>query len=324
MHWTDHPENPLISPPRSFPYKIIGDPTVLNPHETPDGRWHLWANTIPGLHHYTSTDGIHWQKDPDDTSMKPFRWGIRCSILKQGSDYYLYFEAVHLLAQRNKIAVAHSTDLYHWSQPTVLLRQDLDWERQSWINKTLECPGIAYHPVQKKYYLFYSTGMVQLKGPNVKGIREPTHLGLATSTHPFGPFTKKRDPILKPNPNDKWHNLGAGAMQCYWNEELQLLLGFNNGIYRRKTGHRIVDGSGIMIYTSADGETWKLRTKDPILLPDDNGRILWKNALVYQMALTSFDGTFYLYYNARNKKGVEYIGLATCPVKDVTDFLSTS
>ena len=321
MLWKDHPENPLIYPPRSFPVRIIGDPTVLNPAETPDGKWHMWANSIPGLHHYISADGVKWEKDPSDKSMKPFRNGIRCSILKRQKDYYLYYEKVHLLGQRNKVAVTHSTDLYNWSKPKVLLKQDLDWERQSGLNKTLECPGIAYHPGQKKYYLFYSSGMVQLKGSSVKGIREPTHLGLATSTSPFGPFVKRSDPILKPDSNDIWHNLGAGAMQCYWNDELQLLIGFNNGIYRRKTENGFVDGSGIMIYTSADGEEWELRTTDPILLPDDSGRIKWKDALVYQMGLTSYDEIFYLYYNARSKKGVEYIGLATCPVADVIDFL---
>jgi hypothetical protein len=39
------------------------------------------------------------------------------------------------------------------------------------------------------------------------------------------------------------------------------------------------------------------------------------------MGLTSYQETYYLYYNARNRKGIEYIGLATCPVKDVNEFL---
>ncbi len=321
MKWQDHPENPLISPPKTIFYKIIGDPTILNPEETPDSKWHMWANTVPGLHHYTSEDGIKWERKSKNKSMKYFRWGIRCSILKQNQDYYLYFEKMCYFIFRNRIAVSHSKDLYNWSKPEVILKQNLPWERQSWITKTLLCPGIAYHPKQQKYYLFYSTGLVPLKGPNVTGVIEPTHIGLAVSDNPFGPFTKRKNPILKPDPNDQWHNHGAGAMQCYWIEELNLLVGFNNGIYRRQTETGPVDGSAIMIYTSEDGKEWKLQTTEPILVPNENGRFKWKDALVYQMGLTAFRDTYYLYYNARNKEGVEYIGLATSPVKEVNEFL---
>lgn len=321
MHWTDHPANPLILPPKSTPFHIIGDPTVLNPDESPDGKWHLWANTIPGLHHYVSEDGLQWDKVRGDRSMRKFKWGIRCSILKREGDYYLYFEEVHQFGNRNRIAVTHSKDLYHWSKPVTLLRQDLEWERQSAMIKTLECPGIAYHPIQEKYYLFYSTGLVQLKGTHVKGVREPTHLGLATSSDPFGPFEKRQAPIIAPDSTDQWHTLGSGAMQCYWNEDLQLLIGFNNGIYRRKGENGYVDGSGIMIYTSPDGNEWTLRTSEPILLPDEGGRFKWKDALVYQMGLTEWKGTYYLYYNARSKKGVEYIGLAICPKEDLINYI---
>ena len=321
MKWRDHPDNPLISPPKTIFYKIIGDPTVLNPSETPDGKWHMWANTVPGLHHYTSEDGIKWEKAPKNRSMKKFRCGIRCSILKQENDYYLYFEQTFLLILRNRIKVSHSTDLYNWSKPKLILKPDLPWERQSWIIKTLICPGIAFHPKQKKYYLFYSTGLTTLEGPNVTGIIEPTHIGLAVSDNPYGPFTKRKKPLFKPDSEDKWHNLGAGAMQCYWIDELNLLVGLNNGIYRRETEAGPVDGSAIMIYTSEDGKKWELRTTEPILVPNEEGRFKWKDALVYQMGLTSFEDTYYLYYNARNKEGVEYIGLATCPINDVHEFL---
>jgi hypothetical protein len=36
MKWTDHESNPLISPPKRKLFRIIGDPTVLNPGETPE------------------------------------------------------------------------------------------------------------------------------------------------------------------------------------------------------------------------------------------------------------------------------------------------
>jgi hypothetical protein len=127
---------------------------------------------------------------------------------------------------------------------------------------------------------------------------------------------------MSADPEDPWHSIGAGAMQCYWVDELGLLLGLNNGIYRRQTPKGPADGSAIHLYTSHDGERWDLRTRDPVLAPNGAGKFLWKDALVYQMGLTAFEGSYYLYYNARNTSGVEYIGLATCPVRDVHEFLN--
>lgn len=321
MKWTDHESNPLISPPERRLFRIIGDPTVLNPGETPDGRWHLWASTVPGLHHFTSSDGVDWQAAP---MVMPgnYRPGMRATILKTQHEFYLYYEEWRLVAQRNRIVVMRSEDLVSWSDPVVLLEQDLPWERQSWLTRPLTCPGVCYHPVQQRYYLFYSTGMVRLKGPKVAGIAEPVHIGLAVSESPTGPFRKRTEPFMSADPDDPWHSIGAGAMQCYWVDELGLLLGLNNGIYRRQTPKGPADGSAIHLYTSHDGERWDLRTRDPVLAPNGAGKFLWKDALVYQMGLTAFEGTYYLYYNARNTSGVEYIGLATCPVRDVHEFLN--
>ncbi len=322
MKWNDHPDNPLILPHSTLFYNIIGDPTVLNPDETPDCKWHLWANSIPGLHHYISDNGIKWIEEPKNRSMKNFRWGIRCVILKRVNTFYLYYEKVRWIGKKNVIMVTQSTDLYTWSKPKLVLKQNLEWEKQNRLVNTIACPGIAYHPELHKYFLFYSTGMVPLKGENVKGIMEPINIGLAISEAPDGPFIKLPKPIISPHPDDQWHNLGAGAMQIYYIKELQIFLGLNNGIYRRKTDTGLVDGSAIMLYTSKDGKTWTLRTEEPILQPNESGRMLWKDALVYQMGLTLYQDTYYLYYNARNKEGKEYIGLATCPKQEVYNFLT--
>lgn len=324
MIWTDHPQNPLI-----YPFKhiilpqIIGDPTVLNPMETPDGKWHLWANSIPGIHHFISDDGISWKEGP---KMTAFRWGVRCAIIKDPqkrdtNTYYLYFEDARLLGRRSVISVTESQDLYNWSVPIEVLRQTLPWERQSWLTRCLECPRIAYHPIQKKYYLFYSTGLTLLKGSHVTGVAEPTHIGVATSDNPLGPFTKRIDPLIYTNNQDKWHNKGAGAMNCIWIDEFQCFLGLNNGVYRRETDHGPVDGSAVLFYLSYDGDKWTCKTPEALLQPNENGRIKWKDALVYQMCLTNYKGVYYLYYNARSKQGKEYIGLSTCPVADVHTFL---
>src|SRR3990172_1862958 len=60
IEWKDHEANPLIEAPgREW---IIADPTFLPPEQTPDNKWHLFAHSLLGIHHYISDDGIAWQK----------------------------------------------------------------------------------------------------------------------------------------------------------------------------------------------------------------------------------------------------------------------
>src|SRR5262249_55667531 len=48
LRWRVTHVDPVLRPPALSP--IIADPTFLLAHETPDGRWHLVAHSIWGLH----------------------------------------------------------------------------------------------------------------------------------------------------------------------------------------------------------------------------------------------------------------------------------
>ncbi len=54
--WADHPDSPLIEAPGA--QFLIGDPTVLLPEESPDGLWHLFANSLDGIHHHSERIGL--------------------------------------------------------------------------------------------------------------------------------------------------------------------------------------------------------------------------------------------------------------------------
>ena len=54
-----HLANPLVEPADGD--WVIGDPTVLLPEESPDGRWHMFAYGVMGIHHLTSEDGLTWR-----------------------------------------------------------------------------------------------------------------------------------------------------------------------------------------------------------------------------------------------------------------------
>lgn len=55
LKWCEYKSNPVIYPPPLSP--VIADPTFLPPNRTPDKRWHLFAHSIFGIHHFVSTDG---------------------------------------------------------------------------------------------------------------------------------------------------------------------------------------------------------------------------------------------------------------------------
>jgi hypothetical protein len=83
--WTLHKENPLIAPP--WPSPIIADPSLLLPETSPDGKWHLIAHSILGLHSFTSEDGIHWSRPSFlfANAMRPY-------LYQEGETYYLFYE----------------------------------------------------------------------------------------------------------------------------------------------------------------------------------------------------------------------------------------
>ena len=88
LRWTVRPE-PLLGPP--FPSPVIADPTFLPPDRTPDGRWHMWAHSMLGLHAYSSADGIDWRSAGTVT-----RNALRGHIVEVGDGYRLSYEKTRL------------------------------------------------------------------------------------------------------------------------------------------------------------------------------------------------------------------------------------
>lgn len=119
-HWTDHPLNPLIEPPR--PEILLGDPTVVLPGEAPDERWHLFANTMLGIHHFTSKDGLKWKHCG---KVGP---GWRAFVAMEEGRFYMFCEQFTVPQVLSRIELRHSDDLWDWSEPVRLLEPSLPWE----------------------------------------------------------------------------------------------------------------------------------------------------------------------------------------------------
>ena len=288
--WTDHPANPLISP--KWPDWLIADPTVLLPQETPDGRWHLFANSMPRLHHFTSSDGVAWKH------IGPVLNGaIRPFIRAHEGEYYLFYERLYS-PFHSAIGVKRSSDLKRWSREQIVLKPSLPWHGR--FVRTCSCPCVV--PWNGEFLLYYSANVVVL--PDCLFF-EPRHVGVARSSRFGGPFTPDPEPCISPDGSDPNRNMGAGAIKVIPDPERGLVWGFNNGIHRDARGR---SRSCIMVIKSRDGVNWDTRVA-PILAPEKSG---WKKALVYALDVRlTQTGEAYLYYNARDGwlRGIERIGL---------------
>ena len=301
---------PLISPPKFTP--LIADPSVLVPHETVDQQWHLFAHSVFGIHHYFSDDGIHWKskKLVKRAALRPF-------IFKENKTYYLFYEKYKglkllfsfLPKQRwySEIEVISSDDLQHWSAPKVLVRPTLDFHVDEKLGKSVSNPCVV--KLKDKYRLYFSSSLVNI--PDC-GFNEPLHITLAESNTIDTDYQCYNNPIISPNKENTWNNLGAGSMKVLPCEDGYVA--FQNGIYE----HNGTSGSAICLLYSHDGIQWNNLLEEPMLKP--NPDIAWMASHIYACDVKMYKGKMYLYFNARNhahwSKGSEHIGLALAELPD--------
>lgn len=296
--WTDHADNPLIEPPdNEF---LIGDPSVIPPWESPDDTWHLFANSLLGIHHYVSGDGLDWERIPPAL----FDFGaFRPHVHREGGDYWLLFEQYSGI-DTSELRISHSQDLFAWSEPDTLLVPELDWEKDS--QARVGNPYLLRRD-DGEYWLYYTAGGVPQEDT---GFAEPRHIGVATADDLAGPWTHGAEPILSPSDDDPWRNQGAGSMKLLREQLGGRWIAFNNGLYVDEQGS---SRSAILVLWSDDGLVWEKVCPEPVVRPEAD---TWKHSFVYAFDSVRVGDTLRLYYNARDgwEEGTERIGLATAEV----------
>lgn len=298
--WKLHPSNPLIQPPSGE--WLIGDPSVVSPQEAPDGRWHLFANSLLGIHHHTSADGISWKRHTPSL----FGTGaFRAFLIREGAAYYLFFEKFVGFSD-STIQVSTSKDLERWSTPLVVLKPELSWEKE--LTRTVGNPYVMKR--EGNYWLYYSASSVRLDDA---GFNEPRHIGLARATTITGPYVKEPQPIISPSKDEPLRNHGAGSIKLLTERVGGRWIALNNGIYLDPAGK---SRSAIMVLSSEDGVKWSKVCSEAILAPTDKG---WMSSFVYAFDTVRVGDDIRVYFNAREgwKKGTERIGMAalTLPCK---------
>jgi hypothetical protein len=160
----DYPGNPLIEP--HWPEWIIADPTVLPPELTPDGRWHLFANGLRGIYHFTSADGLAWTRGSHSLF-----GGMRPCVRRIGDRFLLFYEH-YLSLRRSVVELRTSSDLVTWSTPRIVLEPSMAWEGR--------IPAVTGNPClvegRSGFLLYYSAGAVFLRDCL---FIEPRYIGVA-------------------------------------------------------------------------------------------------------------------------------------------------
>jgi predicted GH43/DUF377 family glycosyl hydrolase len=304
IRWRDYSDGYLIGHPALSP--VLADPTFTFPDNSPDGRWHLFAHSVWGIHHFTSQDGVEW-KDHGvaiANAMRPY-------LYQENGNYYLLYEKYPSLALAlswmkgrkwySEIAIRQSSDLKKWTGEKVLIRPELEWHMSNG-HKSVSNPCLV--KVKDTYRLYYSASLVYIKDC---GFNEPDCIGLAESADINGPYTLLKEPVIRVNKADPWCNLSCGSVKVLQCEDG--FAGFENGIYWDEGKQQ--SGSAIITLKSNDGFTWERLIQEPILKPS-NG---WRRSHIYACDARYYDkqAKWYMYYNARNdwpvSKGKECIGL---------------
>ena len=167
----------VISPPMLS--GIIADPTVLSPDQSPDKKWHLFAHSYFGIHHYISEDGLKWK---DIKLIR--RFALRQYIYTENNLYYLVYEKLdkflpYLPVYASHIEIISSSDLINWSKPKTIFKHCADWH-----NNTLCNPCIIKE--DNKYILHFNANFKFFLDTL---IAEPRYSGKAQSDVIDGEYT---------------------------------------------------------------------------------------------------------------------------------------
>lgn len=304
LRWKDYSEDYLIGHPALSP--VLADPTFTFPEVSPDGRWHLFAHSVWGIHHFTSQDGVHWKDNGVAVSnaMRPY-------LYHENGIYYLLYEkypplslALSWMKGRkwySEIAMRQSTDLKKWTGEKILIKPELEWHTSNG-HKSVSNPCLV--KVNGTYRLYYSASLVYIEDC---GFNEPDSIGLAESADINGHFTLLKEPVIRVNKADPWCNLSCGSIKVLQCEDG--FVGYENGIYWDEVKKQ--SGSAIITLKSSDGLKWERLLQEPVLKPSTG----WRRSHIYACDARYYEkqSKWYMYYNARNdwpvSKGQENIGL---------------
>lgn len=297
-------ETPILAPfGGAF---VVADPSLLTPDQALDGRWHMFFHTTFGVYHFSSADGVRFERVRKIASR-----AMRPNINRVGDRYYLFYESTRsLLANalnlarlakwRSHLCVVSSPDLEHWSRPRVVVASAHGYEHSP-LGDAISNPFLL--ETEGRYRLYFSCGMTYVEDC---GFCEPTYIQYAESDAVDAGYEVTPEPIISPDPAVPYLNLCSGCLKVY--RLTDGYIGVQNGIYLENGASH----SAIVLLTSADGKHFAYAKT--LLTPRADDEKSWMHQFVYASHLVRYGDVLRLYFNARDTsdmlKGRECIGFA--------------
>lgn len=302
LDFSSFARNPVLKPfGLTF---VVADPSLLLPEDTPDGRWHMFFHTFFGVYDFVSEDGIKFTENQKIASR-----AFRPNINKTQDGYVLYYERIPPLPValfstlglgkwNSAIYMKKSPDLKTWSESSPVITSACELE--------LDGRGSA---ISNPFYLmdgeterlYFSCGQTFIEDC---GFCEPTYISCAERKSGEAKFVPSGKPIISPDRNDRYLNLCSGCLKVY--KVKDGYIGIQNGIYEENGASR----SAILMLESVDGISFSFVR--PLVEPSFSDDAKWMKQFVYASHLVEHNGTFRLYFNARDTsnpvKGRECIG----------------
>ena len=290
---------------------VVADPSLLTPDMAIDGRWHMFFHTTFGVYHFTSEDGVRFEK-----AQKVASDAMRPNINRIGNTYYLYYEKTRnlfanglnllgLAKWRSVICMQTSADLVHWSEPKAVVSAANGYE-VSERGSAISNPYLL--PMDGRYRMYFSCGLTFIRDC---GFCEPTYIHYAESDRVDGGYVVADAPIISPDQNVPYLNLCSGCLKVY--RLADGFVGIQNGIYEEKGASH----SAIVLLTSTDGLRFDFAKV--LLSPEAADKDSWMHQFVYASHLVRYGDTLRLYFNARDTanmlRGRECIGFAEATIR---------
>ncbi len=206
-YWYSFNDEPIATV-SAYPYPRLGSPAFLLPDESPDSLWHLFAETVAGIDHFTSTSGLEWKRE-DSVVL----FGRSPSIYREGSVYYLLYETErkgrHIRSCPSSIMLSSSTDLASWSDPIALLEaSDVHYSSYRGGKGRLYRPQLVQW--QGRYRLYFGAGESRLYEAMPSSI---AYLAYADGHDIEGPYEPLPLPVLEPDPASMYRSLAMGSVR---------------------------------------------------------------------------------------------------------------
>lgn len=291
---------------------VVADPSLLTPDQAPDKKWHMFFHTTFGVYHFSSPDGVCF-----DRVQKIASRAMRPNVNKVGNRYYLFYERtrpllmnglniVGLAKWKSQIYVCSGSDLTHWSKPRPVITSAGGYER-SLRGTSISNPFLI--KTDEKYRMYFSCGLTYIQDC---GFCEPTYISYAESPNVDEGYVAAKEPIISPDERIPYLNLCSGCLKVYRLKDG--FIGIQNGIYEENGASR----SAIVLLTSKDGlhfEFVKVLVRPKLENPSS-----WMRQFVYASHLVRYGNVLRLYFNGRDTadmlKGRECIGFAEAVIPE--------